>query len=347
MLLSKQQVESGSNRTGRALWFLCLFAFAYPVMPATAQGPAARRQTTTQVSAQTDASGLSAVAKTSLDAAVAALQANALDKAERHARAAVSASPRSAITHNVLGVVLDRFGKSNEALTEFNTALKIDPNLVSARNNLGRLLAEHGKTAEAIIEFERVLKIDPAHVQAHYNLGALYGDAGDFVKAAEHFSRARAADANDPQLALAFLNVAYRANRTVEADAAADLVERAAGVDPKSLFTLGTVLAESKQYERAARLFARVNELNPHTYEVLYDLGIALYNLDHNADAAKYLAEGADLNPGPAETHFRLALIASAQNDHPNAVLEFKHALERDPKNPNYHFLLAREYSRI
>src|SRR5260370_21939192 len=110
MLLRKQQVESGSNRTGRALWFLCLFGFLYPAMPATAQGPKARRQTSTQASAQTDASGLSAVAKTSLDAAVAALQANALDKAARNAPAAVSASPPSAIRHNVPQIVGDRAG---------------------------------------------------------------------------------------------------------------------------------------------------------------------------------------------------------------------------------------------
>src|SRR5260370_14627820 len=157
MLLRKQQVESGSNRTGRALWFLCLFVFLYPAMPDTAEGPNARRQTSRQASAETDASGLSAVAKTSLDAAVAALQANALDKAERNARAAVSASPRSAITHNVLGVVLDRSGKSNEALSEFNTARKTDPKLVRASKNLGRLLAEHGKTADDITEMHRVL----------------------------------------------------------------------------------------------------------------------------------------------------------------------------------------------
>src|SRR5258707_15860627 len=128
-------------------------------------------------------------------------------------------------SHNVLGVVLDRLGRGDEAFREFNSAIRIDPNFVSARNNLGRMLAEHGKTAEAIAEFERVLKRDPSHVQAHYNLGALYADAGDFARAADHFARAREADQNDPQLALAFLNVAYRANRTSEANAAADLVE--------------------------------------------------------------------------------------------------------------------------
>src|SRR5205085_3736856 len=135
------------------------------------------------------------------------------------------------VTHNVLGVVLDRAGLGDQAFKEFNAALGLNPDFVSARNNLGRMLAEQGKRADAIAEFERVLKTEPNHVQAHYNLGALYADAGNFAKAAAHFASARQGDANDPQLALAFLNVAYRANRLQEADMAADLVERAAGSD--------------------------------------------------------------------------------------------------------------------
>src|SRR6266404_3071582 len=324
----------------------CLVYLLIAVSAAMAQAASERRQNSV-TQAAVDSNGLSPAARSALDLALAALQSNDLRSAEREARAATTASPRSAVTHNVLGVVLDRLGRGDEAFKEFNSAIRIDPKFVSARNNLGRMLAEHGKTAEAIAEFEQVLKSDPSHVQAHYNLGALYGDAGDFARAADHFARAREADQNDPQLALAFLNVAFRANRTSEANAAAHLVERAAAADAKSLFTLATVLAESKQYERAARLFGRVNELTPNTFEVLYNPGIALYNLDRNAEAGRYLAAAADLNPAPAETHFRLALIASAQNDHANSVLEFRHAIERDPKNANFHFLLAREYARI
>jgi tetratricopeptide (TPR) repeat protein len=324
-----------------------LFSISGAASVANGQRPSARRQSGAQVTTASEVNGLSPGAKNSLDAALAALQSNALNEAERDARAAVTASPRSAITHNVLGVVLDRSGRSDEAFNEFSTAIKLDPNFVSARNNLGRMLAEHGKTAQAIAEFERVLKSDPTHVQAHYNLGALYGDAGDFAKAAEHFAQARKADPNDPELALAFLNVAYRADRTKEAEAATDLVERVAGADAKSLFTLATVLAESKQYERTARLLTRVNNLTPHTYEVLYNLGIALYNLDRNDEAAMYLAEAADLNPAPLETHLRLGLIASAGNDRANAITEFKHVLERDAKQASYHYLLGREYFRV
>ena len=57
------------------------------------------------------------------------------------------------------------------------------------------------------------------------------------------------------------------------------------------------------------------------------------------------IPEAADLNPAPPETHFRLGLIASGGNDHANAIEEFKHAIERDSKSSQYHFLLGREYA--
>src|SRR5437899_8744844 len=108
-----------------------------------------------QTSSGKGSSGLTPVARKSLDAAIAALQANSLAEAERQARAAVTASPGSAVTHNILGVVLDRGGRKEQAFNEFDAAIKIDPGFVSARNNRGRMLAEYGRTTEAIAEFER------------------------------------------------------------------------------------------------------------------------------------------------------------------------------------------------
>src|SRR5262245_46221514 len=84
-----------------------------------------------------------------LDRALAALEADSLEEAERAARSAVSAAPRSATTHNVLGVVLDRLSRADEAFNEFKVAVKLDSNFVSARNNLGRMLAQRGQTNEA------------------------------------------------------------------------------------------------------------------------------------------------------------------------------------------------------
>src|SRR5207253_38582 len=125
--------------------------------------------------------------------------------------------------------------------------------------------------------------------------------------------------------------------------AAGDL-EQVGSTDQRALFTVAVLLAESAEYERAARVFERVNQLVPHSYEVLYNLGLSYYNLKKLSEAAEALAEAADLNPQPPETHFRLGLIASEHSDQENAVLEFKHATERAPDRAEYHYMLGREY---
>src|SRR5262249_15627256 len=136
--------------------------------------------------------------KAALDRAMAALQRNDLKEAEREARAALTAAPRSAVSHNVLGGVLDRSGDPDPALVEFNLAIEIDPGYLAAHNNLGRVLAQNGKVAQAVVEFENVLKIEPKHVQAHFNLGSIYAGTGQYAKAADHFAAARAENPDDP-----------------------------------------------------------------------------------------------------------------------------------------------------
>ncbi|HKG20326.1 MAG TPA: tetratricopeptide repeat protein, partial [Blastocatellia bacterium] len=214
--------------------------FAQGPAPAARPGGAKAAAKNSGTNTNANSNDMKLAVRGALDQALQALRANRLPEAERFARAAVAASLRSAVAHNLLGVVLDRSGLFDAALAEFNTAISLDRNFVSARNNLGRALAGRGRTPEAIAEFERVLKIDPAHQQAHYNLGALYAESGDFQKASDHFGRARASAPEDPQLALAFLNVAYRAGRASEADSAADFVERAVAKDSRALFTLAT-----------------------------------------------------------------------------------------------------------
>src|SRR5207237_5416631 len=152
--LSKPKIVRNTTMTVLSSSVICACLFISDSLSAYAQ-----RQTTRRAPAsQPNGEALNATAKAALDAAVAALQSNSLAEAETQARAAVAAGPRSAVTHNVLGVILDRSGKTDEASKEFNTAIRLDANFVSARNNLDRMLAEHGKRDEAIAELERVLK---------------------------------------------------------------------------------------------------------------------------------------------------------------------------------------------
>jgi tetratricopeptide (TPR) repeat protein len=296
---------------------------------------------------QTQFDGLNPAARQSLERAIAFLERQNLVEAEREGRNSVRLAPRSAITRNILGVILDQQGKTIEALTEFRTAIRLDPDFVSAKNNLGRLFATQGKLKEAQSQFEEILRLEPNHLQARYNLAALYAETGDYVRSADNFIALRKANPNDAQIAFAFLNVAYRAGRKDEANEAASFLEGMASGDIRTMFTLGVALAQGEQYERALRMFQKVNELQPSpTFEVLYNLGLVLDNLKRQDESLQFLAKAADLKPDAIEVHFRLGVIASERNDSVNAVEEFRHCVERQGDNAHFHYLLGREYFR-
>src|ERR1044072_5367051 len=168
----------------------------------------------------------SSSADTLLSEAGALVQAGRLAEAEVATRKILTAHPRNAEAHSLLGVILDQRGATADAEKEYGAALRLQPKRVSALSNLGVLLARTNRTTEAIGKFEEVLQIDPKHEGAIFNLGALYAARGDYKRAAP-------------------------------------LLEKAAGQDPRMLFACALRLAEAHQYAEAARLFQRTNELRP------------------------------------------------------------------------------------
>ena len=60
---------------------------------------------------------------------------NRREEALKDYEAALKINPRYAFAHNNLGVVLSELGRSEESLTAYNTAIKIDPNYADAYYN--------------------------------------------------------------------------------------------------------------------------------------------------------------------------------------------------------------------
>jgi tetratricopeptide (TPR) repeat protein len=144
-----------------------------------------------------------------------------------------------------------------------------------------------------------------------------------------------------------FIRECFVNYRQMEALEAADRFVREHQVDSDALLQLAGLLAAQSQHARAAELFARVNKLRPHSPNVLYNLGVAYYQLKKLDPAAQALAESADLDGRPAETHYALALIAADRIDHENAVLELQHAIEHAPRRADYYVLLGQEFSTV
>jgi TolB-like protein/cytochrome c-type biogenesis protein CcmH/NrfG len=83
------------------------------------------------------------------------------DRAERFARQAVAASPRSARVHFAMANVLRAQRRYAEAISEYEVALMLDRNLVGALAVIGRLKIYLGPIDDAIPSQEQAIRLSP------------------------------------------------------------------------------------------------------------------------------------------------------------------------------------------
>ena len=105
--------------------------------------------------------------------AVLFLQPERLQEAIAEFEAAVRLKPDSPAAHEDLGVALAAMPERlPEAVAEYRTALRYQPDSASAHNNLGLALSSMpGGLPDAIAEYRTALRIDPDFAPAHDNLG--------------------------------------------------------------------------------------------------------------------------------------------------------------------------------
>jgi protein O-mannosyl-transferase len=98
--------------------------------------------------------------------------------------------PNNPRAHNNLGVALRQAGRMQEAVEQYEQALRIKPDFAAAYNNLGIALRQAGRIQEAIALYEQALRLKPDSAAAHHNLGLALRQAGKVQEAIGHYEQA-------------------------------------------------------------------------------------------------------------------------------------------------------------
>jgi tetratricopeptide (TPR) repeat protein len=148
----------------------------------------------------------------------------------------VSKRPENPRAHNNLGRILAIEGKFEEAIAEFNTALRLEQDFPSARFNLGTVLlnigksqADKGKPQEAMKWYSAAVHVDPDLTEAHVGLGRIYGELGRSEESFDEFSEALRVD---PNLASVHHDMGVILLRQGKLNEAMFHFERAVALDP-------------------------------------------------------------------------------------------------------------------
>ena len=110
--------------------------------------------------------------------------------AERDARRALQLDPRVTLAHYNLAVVLERTGRTDEAMHHYGQVVSRQPSHAEAAGNLGKLLIESGRPAEAVPILVRALESRMMHRVCWTNLIVARTLLGDLEQARENARQA-------------------------------------------------------------------------------------------------------------------------------------------------------------
>jgi Flp pilus assembly protein TadD len=91
---------------------------------------------------------------------------------------------------NNLANALQSQGKSSEAITFYQRAIRVKPDYAMAHYNLAKALGEQGDRAAAIQLYRKAVRLAPDHVDAHNNLANALAAEGNFDEAIHYYTTA-------------------------------------------------------------------------------------------------------------------------------------------------------------
>ena len=217
-------------------------------------------------------------------------------------------------------------------------------------NNLGVDYYQKKLYPQAIERLNRAITIDDGNEQAHFNIAQVYIATEQWQDAVRHLQRAIALDGSvaDYHYRLGF--VLYQINDFEQAETS---LRRSIELDPslyKAYYRLGRVCEALDRAEEALRMYTESINRNPRFIDAYRDLGTLYAELDLLPQsvqvfrsALEAVTEGSMMEE--AEIRHRLGTVYKEQNQHQEAVAEFRRSLEIDPRRQDTLFSLGWTYA--
>lgn len=259
-----------------------------------------------------------------------------------------------------LGTVYYESGRIEDAIREFEKAVKSGRDAGDARNNLGVACYRFGQIDRGMSEIHRVQVVEPGHARAYCNQGLIqlmngntrdavnilyYASKMDEVSAPIHTYLGLAlyeagdvsAGINELEKAVKMMGADYDAHYNLgktyiaegEVERGVDQIKKALAVDPYDvggLVHLGAAYFIRDKFEDAEKLFRQVSEKNPDDVVSMNNLGMSLVELGRADEALPVLKRACDMSGSVADIHFNLAYAYQLLDKPSEASVHYKAA---------------------
>lgn len=225
-------------------------------------------------------------------------------------------------THFGLGESLDALGRWQEAISQYQKAIKLKPDYWRAHFSLGTLYSLRNRLPEAETHLREAVRFNPKYGLAYSNLARVLNREGKLDEAIAAYENGVRAE---PGLALIRSNYGLALARRGKIDDAVVQFQEAVRIDPnylKAYHSWGSVLVDAGRADEAIPIFGEAIRLKPRDPGPRYGLAHALHTLGRKQEATNAYAEAMKVGPTwPKEA----AAAAWRLATHPNPYLRDGH----------------------
>jgi len=273
--------------------------------------------------------------------AVVLKDAGKVEEAIREYQAAIKIHPAYSEAHNGLGMIYYRRKQYDEALVEYEAAVAGEGESAAAHNNIGAILDLRGKHDEAKAHYQRALELQGDFPDAHSNLGQYYAMQGKTDQALEEYNKVLKMRPDDADAHNAIGAILASQKKNDEAVLHYRAAIAAKPENANALANLGHELLAKGQLQEAFDLLSKAVKIQPAHQQAQSDLGVLYAAQGKFADAVDHLQESLRAKPDQPETMSNLAFALNCLGRYDEAIAQCNAALKLDPKCINGHYNLA------
>ena len=175
--------------------------------------------------------------------------------------------------YNNLGIVLQKAGRMDDAVTNYQKAIRMKPDNAKTYYNLGIVFYEKKQFDDAITNFQKALRLNPEFADAYSGLGNSFKEKGLLDEAVHFYQKALQADPDRAEI----------------------------------YYNLGIVLKEKGLFGEAISAYQKAIQLKPDSLDAYNNLGIAFQDNRQIEEAIASYKKALTIDPDDAVTHWNLS----------------------------------------
>lgn len=260
---------------------------------------------------------------------------------------AIRLAPGESASHTGLGTALTQVGAADRAIPLFREAIRIEPDNVRAMNNLGSALAKKGRHQEALALFASALEHRPRYVQSMLNSATSLAALGQIEEAIAACQKAARLTPDNQKTHQHLGNMYLQKGAFDEAIAAFRQAISLDGVSVGAVGGLGKAYLAMKKSKEAEAAFREAIIINPSDPEWHSRLGDALAQQGKLEAATSAWNAALRLNPGHPGALVNLANALFMQGQMEEAIVRYQEALKSRPDDATALGNLAQAYLAV